>query len=294
VSWEDALARRLGAPVTVRSREPLAGGYVAQRVERVELDVGGVPRTVVLKHTGAAEVAAMRALAVVRGIRRGQALAIGPDRLVLPFVDGPALSPADPLPDEVWEVLARVHAHWWGKRPRGLPVVDVAWWGRLVERTLGAVRGGADRGGEPEYRAAAVTLEGWRADPAITGALALLPRTMTHADPHRGNVLVDADGPVLIDWGNARVAPGALDPAIVVGESACSTEAYDRVFAQVAGPVDRMREVAEPWARLHAHVQYLGFAADHLGPGRVAEMIDAATAAHARLRAALGTGRQPG
>lgn len=291
MSWEDALARRLDAPVTVLARQALTGGYVAQSVERVELDVGGTTRTVVLKRTGPVEVAAMRALAVVRGIRRGQALAIGPDWFVLPFVDGPALTRADPLPDEIWEVLARVHAHWWGRRPRGLPVVDAAWWRALVDRTLGAVRGGAERSGEPEYRAAERALVGWRDDPAIAGALALLPRTMTHSDPHRGNVLVDAAGPVLIDWGNARVAPGAVDVAVPVAERACSAEAYDRAFAQLAGPVDRIWAVAEPWARLHVHVQYLGFAADHLGPGRVAEMIDEATAAHAELRRLL---RHPG
>ncbi len=294
MSWEAALARRLDAPVEVLARQPLTGGYVAQSVERVELDVGGRPRTVVLKRTGPVEVAAMRALAVVRGIRRGQALAIGPDWLVLPFVDGPPLTPADPLPDEVWELLARVHAHWWGKRPRGLPVVDAVWWRGLVDRTLGAVRGGADRGGEPEYRTAATALAGWRDDPVIEAALAVLPRTMTHSDPHRGNVLVDAAGPVLIDWGNARVAPGGVDVAVPVAEADCSSEAYDRAFAQLSGGVDRLRAIEEPWARLHVHVQYLGFAADHLGPGRVGEMIDAATTAHARLREVLGTGRQPG
>ncbi|MDN5861622.1 MAG: aminoglycoside phosphotransferase family protein, partial [Pseudonocardia sp.] len=287
MSWADTLARRLGAPVTVLARRPLAGGYVARSVERVELDVGGQERTVVLKRSGPVEVAAMRALAVVRGIRRGQALAIGPDWLVLPFVDGPPLTTADPVPDEIWEVLARVHAHCWGRRPRGLPVVDAGWWRGLVDRTLAAVRGGAERSGAPEYRAAAAALAGWRDDPVLAAALAVLPRTLTHSDPHRGNVLVDPNGPVLIDWGNARVAPGGVDVAVPTAEGDCSSQAYDRVFAQLAGPVDRLRAIEEPWARLHVHVQYLGFAADHLGPGRVAEMIDAAAQAHARLRTAL-------
>lgn len=287
MNWEDALARRLDAPVRVLERRPLTGGYVAPSVERIELDVGGRPRTVVLKRSGPAEVAAMRALAVVRGIRRGQALAVGPDWVVLPFVDGSALTPADPFPDEIWEVLARVHAHWWRRRPRGLPVVDAAWWRGLVDRTLTAVRGGADRGGEPEYRAAAAALERWRADPAITAALALLPRTLTHSDPHRGNVLVDAAGPVLIDWGNARIAPAEVDVAVPVAEAPCPAESYHQRFAQLTGSADTVGAVAQPWALLHVHVQYLGFAADHLGPARVAEMIDAAAAAHARLAAQL-------
>jgi hypothetical protein len=287
VTWEDALARRLDAPVRVLARQPLSGGYVAQSVERIDLDVGGRERAVVLKRTGPAEVAAMRALAVVRGIRRGQALAVGSDWIVMEHVDGPPLTSADPFPDEIWTVLARVHAHWWQRRPRGLPVVDAQWWRGLVDHILIAVRGGAERTGEPEYRAAAAVLDGWRADPAIVRALAVLPRTLTHSDTHRGNVLVDADGPVLIDWGNARVAPAGVDVAVPVEEAECSAEAYDRMFAQLTEGADRQRTIEEPWARLHVNVQYMGFAADHLGGARVAEMIDAASAAHARLRQLL-------
>jgi hypothetical protein len=288
VTWEDVLARKLDAPVRVLARAPLAGGYVAQSVERVDLDVGGRERTVVLKRTGPPEVAAMRALAVVRGIRRGQALAVGSDWIVMEHVDGTPLTPADPFPDEIWSLLARVHAHWWSRRPRGLPVVDAQWWHRLVDHILIAVRGGAERTGEPEYHAAAAVLDGWRADPAIVGALALLPRTLPHSDTHRGNVLIDADGAVLIDWGNARVAPGGVDVAVPVEEGECSSEAYHRTFAQLTDGADRQWAIEEPWARLHVNVQYLGFAADHLGSARVAEMIDAASAAHARLRRVLG------
>jgi len=282
------LARRLGAPVRVLRRAPLAGGYVARSVERIELDVGGRPRTIVLKRTDPTEVAAMRALAVVRGIRRGQALAIGPDWLVLDHVDGTPLDPAEPVPVEIWEVLARVHAQWWGKRPRGLPVVDAPFWRSLVDRTLVAVRGGAERTGEPEYRAAARALAGWRTDPVIEAALALLPRTLVHSDVHRGNVLVDADGPVLIDWGNARVAPADVDLAVPSAQAPCPTEPYEEAFAQLTGGADRRTAIAQPWAWLHVHVQYLGFAADHLGATRVAEMIDEASRAHARLRSVLG------
>jgi hypothetical protein len=93
---------------------------------------------------------------------------------------------------------------------------------------------------------------------------------------------------VLIDWGNARVAPAGVDVAVPVEEGECSTEVYDRTFAQLAGGLDRRRAIEEPWARLHVNVQYLGFAADHLGSARVAEMIDAASGAHARLRRLLG------
>ena len=264
MAWLPLLARRLGAPVRVLGRTPLTGGYVAASVERVDLAVGGQERTVVLKAAGPVEVAAMRAVAVVAG--PPQALAVGPDWLVLPFVDGPALGAADPVPERVWRTFAAVHAHWLGRRPRGIPVVDASWWAALCDRTLDAVRGGLARTGEREFADAERALLAWRADPAITTALARLPRTLVHGDAHRGNVL----GDTLIDWGNARVAPAALDLATLRAQGAVPPP----WFAEPPG---------RDWADVHVHVQYLGFAADHLGAARVGEMIATAAAAHARL-----------
>jgi hypothetical protein len=196
-----------------------------------------------------------------------KALAIGPGWLVLPFVDAPALGAAEPVPEPVWRTLAAVHAHWLGKRARGIPVVDAAWWAALCDRTLVAVRGGLARTGEQEFAAAEQALLGWRADPVITDCLARLPRTLVHGDAHRGNVL----GDTLIDWGNARVAPAALDLATLRAQGAVPPP----WFAEPPG---------RDWADVHVHVQYLGFAADHLGAARVGEMIATATAARARLR----------
>ena len=133
----------------VLDRAPLSGGYVAASVEKLVLDVDGQQRTVVLKAAEPVEVAAMRAVAVVTGLR--PPLAIGPGWLVLPFVDAPALGAAEPVPEAVWRTLAAVHAHWLGKRPRGIPVVDAAWWAALCDRTLVAVRGGLARTGEREF-----------------------------------------------------------------------------------------------------------------------------------------------
>lgn len=202
--WLPAVERALGGPARVRGRAPLAGGY-SLGVERVDLDVGGRAVAIVLKRASAVEVAAMRAVAVVGGVDRP--LAIGADWIVTRHVEGPSLVDGAPVPAAVWEILARVHAHWWRKRPRGLPVVDGAWWARLCDRTLVAVRGAAARTGDEAFTAAELALLAWRANPPILAALAVLPRTLVHGDPHRGNVRVGPAGAVLIDWGNARVAP---------------------------------------------------------------------------------------
>lgn len=270
-AWLPVLSRRSG-PVSVRSREPLSGGYVSAAVERVELSNGDV---VVVKAASPVEVAAMRALAVVADVAP-RPLAAGRDWLVLPWVDGAPLGPDAPVPDAVWRTLARVHAHWRGKRPRGVPVVDAAWWAGLVDRTLAAVRGGLARTGSAEFAEAERVLTAWRADPVVTGAFAVLPRTLVHGDAHRGNVL----GETLIDWGNARVAPAALDLAVLRAQGGVPPSWYPQPA-----------EAESAWAGVQVNVQYLGFAADHLGAARVGEMIEAARAARARLSALPGAHR---
>ncbi len=270
--WLPLLERRLGLPLTVVGRAALTGGYVSASVDRVELAAAGRQLSVVIKAAGPVEIAAMRAIAVVGDIEP-RPLAIGSGWLVLPFVDGAALGPDDPVPDAVWRTLARVHAHWRGRRPRGVPVVDAAWWAALCDHTLIAVRGGLTRTGEREFADAERALMAWRAEPVIAAALARMPRTLVHGDAHRGNVLGRGDGAVLIDWGNARVAPAAVDLATLRAVGATPPEHYPRPT-----PLEN------DWADVQVHVQYLSFAADYLGAARVGEMIATAEAALARLR----------
>jgi aminoglycoside phosphotransferase (APT) family kinase protein len=272
--------------VTVTARTPLAGGYVAAAVERVDLDAGGRPAAVVLKRARPSEVAAMRALAVVPGVDRPRLLAAGRDQhgawLVMPFYPGPALDGGE-VPAEVWEVFGRVHAHWHRRRPRGIPVVDGRWWREMVTgHTLPAVRGARDRTGDPRLAEIAELLVAWSTDDRLRAALTLLPRTLTHGDAHRGNVLLSPGGAVLIDWGNARVAPAGLDIATLAAQGASAPPTY----TARAAPAE-LREVERLWAQVQVHVQYLGFAADHLGTARVVEMVDTAARALAALGPAL-------
>lgn len=247
------------------ARSPLSGGYVAANVERIDLDVDGRAVPVVRKAASAVEVAAMRAVAVVGGVPHP--LAVGPGWVVTPFVDAPPLADGAPVPDDVWATLARVHTHWHRRRPRGIPVVDGPWWAALCDRTLVAVRGGMTRTGAAAFADAEKALASWRDDPRILRALATLPRTLCHGDPHRGNIL----GDTLIDWGNARVAPAGLDLAVLRAQGAEVPPNHPEA------PGER------DWADVHVHVQYLGFAADHLGAGRVAEMVATASDALTRL-----------
>jgi Ser/Thr protein kinase RdoA (MazF antagonist) len=277
--WLATVGRALGGTARVVSRSPLAGGYVSAFVERVDLDIDGQSIAVVRKRASPVETAAMRAVAVVPGVQRPRLLAAAGGWIVLPFYDGPALGPDHDVPAEVWTVLGRVHAHWNGKRPRGVPVVDAAWWRRMIaEHTLPAVRGACARTGDGLFAEVAGLLEQWSTDPRLEAALALLPRTLCHGDAHRGNVLLAADGAVLIDWGNARVAPAGLDLATSAAQDAPATRAYAAALGAAVTPPE-LREVERLWAQVQVHVQYLGFAADHLGVSRVVEMVE--TAVHA-------------
>jgi hypothetical protein len=274
----------LGPGARVLDRHPLSGGYATASVERVDLVVDGRERAVVVKRTGAAEVAAMRAIAVVRDDRLPRMLATGRDGddhwLVLAHHDGPALDDDAPVPDAVWSVLGSVHRHWWRKRPRGLPVVDPVSWSRtLLERTLPAVRGAAQRSGDPDLARVAARVPEWAQDPRAHRALTVLPRTLCHGDAHRGNVLLPADGPRLIDWGNARVAVPALDLVTLARGAAPDPPG---AYGGPDVPVE-LTAVHGHWARVQAHTQYLAFAADHLGTARVLEMADAVETSLAAL-----------
>ncbi|WP_345611882.1 aminoglycoside phosphotransferase family protein [Pseudonocardia adelaidensis] len=272
--------------MAVTARTPLAGGYVAAAVERIDLDAGGHPVAVVLKRVQPSEVAAMRALAVVPGVDRPRLLATGHDGhgawLLLPFYPGAALDGGD-VPAAVWDVLGKVHTHWHRRRARGIPVVDARWWwAMVVGHTLPAVRGAHGRTGDPRLAGIAELLEAWSTDARLRAALALLPRTLTHGDAHRGNVLLATDSAVLIDWGNARVAPAGLDVATLAAQGAPAPPGY---AAPAMSPA--LREVERLWAQVQVHVQYLGFAADHLGTERVVEMVDTAARALDALGPAL-------
>ncbi|MGE3287197.1 MAG: phosphotransferase family protein [Pseudonocardia sp.] len=327
-----AVARRVGQPVRVVARTPLAGGYHGG-VERVDLD--GAP-PVVVKRARSVEVAALRAVAVVPGVEHPRLLAAGPDWVVTDFHDGVPLAEGPDVPDGVWTTLARVHAHWWRRRPRGIPVTDGQWWRRLCRDRIrphlaaaaarcgdpggrgaaardagaggrdaepagpdagpagpdaalaapegGRPAGGAAVGGDAAeaavYRRGVDLLDAWAEHPGMHAALTGLPRTLTHGDPHRGNVLLAAAGPVLLDWGNARVAPPGFDLAVLRAQGAVDLGPYRAEFARLAGaPSAELLAVEARCADAWAHVGYLGFAADHLGAARVGELLDGAARA---------------
>lgn len=297
--WLAPLSTRLRREVRVTGREPLSGGYASAAVERIDLDDG---TSVVLKATHPDEVAALRAVAVVDGpVRVPRMLASGEGWVVLTHEPGTPLEAGPPVPDDVWRTLALVHAHWRRNRPRGVPVVDPTWWGRLCGLTSVGLQAAAARAGNegPAYLDADAAVRTWASDDRITTALAVLPRTLCHGDAHRGNVRTGPTGAVLLDWGNARVAPGSLDTSVLVapppdGPADAPAEPVPDLYRETlhgalgAPDPPAMVAVEAAWARVQAHVQYLPFAAEHQGVDRVVSMVRVARAALDELDDALG------
>lgn len=291
--WLPALARWYAGPVSVIGHAALSGGYASAGVVQLALDVSGRECWAVLKRSTAAEIAALRAMAVVPGVDRPRLIAAGRDDvghwLLMPRYRGSPLDDDAEVPAEVWDTLGRVHAHWLRRRPRGVPVVDPAWWRALAEqRIVPALRRAADGVLDPIFESGAHAVTNWARDPRLLAAIALLPKTLVHGDPHRGNLLRAADGATVIDWGNAKVAPAGLDLAVLQAQGATPPESYRRRLDVARGGADaRLLDVESHWSDVCAHVAYLGFAADHLGAGRVEEMIGIADTALTRLGMAL-------
>jgi thiamine kinase-like enzyme len=106
---------------------------------------------------------------------------------------------------------------------------------------------------------------------------------------HGGNIVVGADGPTIIDWGNARVGPAMLDVANIAQQGSANYERYMHTWQEAAGEsLDPwLADVGYQWATVQVNTQYLGYAAEARTPDHVAIMIDWRRAALDRLGKAL-------
>ena len=321
--WLEAAEGHYGQRLTVAGSRSLAGGYVSDDVRLYELAAADARFAVVWKRTSAREVAALRAVDQVPGIggpwllahgESGPAGAAAPGGpggsdaawVLMPHHTGTPLVDGQPVPDSVYEILARVHAHYQGRPVGGLPVVDAAFWRRLcLDVALPAVRGaarrcaeeagGSDAAGDVSVAAREILVEAesrllaWSSDERMLAALAVLPATLAHGDLHRGNILEGPGGSVIIDWGGARIAPGGLDLAVLAEQGGVDHGRYRRRLAELTGRpvVAGLVDVEQQWALATGYVQYLGFAADCMGADRVGVMVDRASQAFDRLGPAL-------
>jgi thiamine kinase-like enzyme len=93
----------------------------------------------------------------------------------------------------------------------------------------------------------------------------VLPRSLVHGDLHPRNIVLRADGsPVIIDWGNACIAPPMLDLANIVAPGSSAWQRYLVAYREAGGPIDAETcERAYWWGHAAASLLELPWAAAH-------------------------------
>jgi len=276
--------RLLGQPAELCRLDvsELKGGYAGAEVYRLDLHfrlANGASQAVslVLKNTSESEVGVMRAL---RGVRGADALPLtiacgerargpgdGPIHwFVAPLYEGEHLTFEDEVPRLVVESLARVHAHFISR------VDQLGWLRRLDGDAFRQALDGALQGLEAAQRRqphallaqAYGDLIAAGQDPAILAAFEALPVTLTHGDVHPWNIVrLPEDRAVLIDWGNALVAPPMLDLANLVEIDSENWETYLAIWERVRGEAMDLHvaRLGYHWATVMINLQYLPYSA---------------------------------
>ncbi len=276
--------RLLGQPVTLCALDlsELKGGHAGAEVYRIDLQfrlANDCAQTipVVLKNAGQSEVGVMRALRQVRGtdalplaIACGERTPIPGSApahwFVTPLYEGEHLTFEDEVPRPVIESLARVHAHFSSRMDQ------LGWLRRLdgdaVRQALDAGLQGLEvaQGRQPHALLAQAygELASASRDPAIPSALEALPVTLTHGDVHPWNIVrLPGERAVLIDWGNALLAPPMLDLANLVEIDSENWETYLATWESVTGETmdPHHARLGYHWATVMINLQYLPYAA---------------------------------
>lgn len=274
----------------ILAREPVTGGQVASRKEKLRVRIDGTERDVLLKRTGEAEVLALRAAQQVPAASAippliGSGRDADGDWIAIPFyAGGPAAAETD-LPDNVVESLAAAHAFFLDSpAPPGIPVRDAQWWvaacaqHRLRELDRASLR--------PVIEA----VRSWSAHRCILDALGELPRTLLHGDVHRNNVVVERATGRLVDWGGAAFGIAACDLITPGPPGSGGYERYTSRWEELTGE----RATSPAWRRGYlvatvcTKVSYLSFAARNFGDAAALRMFAVAAEALVELEGMPG------
>ncbi len=272
----------------IRTRR-LEGGYVSAGVYRVDLIMkmpGGVFQEVsfVQKYTLPQELHVHQALndqvahtsiprIVDSGVFEGQTW------FIYPYYAGEALSWDDPVPKELLHMMAQVHWRFEGREDEFSEVlrVDRSF---LLQCFDSGVTSLASQG-ELFYQELAL-LKQIREDEQVYSVLKSLPMTLTHGDVHPGNLIrAGVEQAMLIDWGNARFAPAALDLANMVDFGSPEWKDYLAAWEGESGLKmdERQAELGFCLAEIVVNTQYLPFAVEHLPSEDARRMVMKSTAA---------------
>ncbi len=231
---------RVGADDPIRVRRVGEGYGLASVVARV--DVGAASFAVKLCEAGAARAEAhayTHVLPGAPGVRHPRFVRAEDDAerglVITGFVDGvqgDVLTGCAPgIARDLTRMVARLHTAWWQRAVPGLDPVDVR---RLRPLSDGEIeRCLADHGDVLSSRGRELLGDLPNRLDGAAERLAAQPFTALHADLHLDNVLIDEDGPVLLDWAGPRSGPAAIDVA------RCLVEFTDLAGGEIEGLVDQ-------------------------------------------------------
>lgn len=305
VAVAEAIAARLrqseGAETTLLNLRamPLLEGSVARSVRRLDAQIllpdgSRIRRSFVQKYTVPREIAISRLLQpLATRCAISKPLADGVDLdgtwLLMPFIEGVSLRDQYLLPPDVLSTLIGVHGAFADRLDElgFLPQLNGEFWRGLLALSDEALAKADWQPSEKERLAS--ELKRLRASETVPRALLSLPQTLTHSDVHGGNMIIASppDGRTyLIDWGNARVGPAAVDLANCV--SSARDLAWIAYWARAAADgralSERDQQISLLASRAQINVQYLPYAIGALGHAHSARMAETAL----RCQTALG------
>lgn len=265
----------------------LSGGYSSDQIYHCDLafrtqDGRCQALPMVLKYTTDCEVLVTAQLSRVpeaEAVPRVIASAIHPatseQRLaswfITPFYTGRVLTFDDAVPPSVVWTLVRIHAYFTSRVPDlegavRLARVDGIFFRGVFERALESLKQLIGRQELPGLAESYKRLEDANYSGIFEAALESQPLTLTNGDVHPGNIIQSPEGQsVLIDWGNARLAPAMLDLANLVEIDSPNWSLYLAAWEQVTGQaLDAfLARQGYFWAVAMVNLQYLPFASTH-------------------------------
>ena len=129
----------------------------------------------------------------------------------------------------------------------------------------------------PIFKRGQAELRKIRESKLLFQTLESLPVTLTHGDMHPTNMIRLSDGrTVLLDWGNARLAPAMLDIANLIPMGSKSWNRYLKAWRKISGsPLDsRTAELGYHWGTVMVNTMYLPHAVRYATPEHVEKMAE--------------------
>jgi aminoglycoside phosphotransferase (APT) family kinase protein len=205
-----------------------------------------------------------------------------------PFYAGTPLTFQDEVPAGVLCSLAQLHHYFQDQVDRfeTLYRVDISFFKNTLANAVKALEGAVSERANPIFGRALGQLIKTGKNGRIFQALEILPVTLTHGDMHPVNMIrLPMGQTVLIDWGNARIAPAMLDIANLIDLGSKPWHIYLEAWREASGrSMDlRLAQLGYHWATIMVNTMYLPHAVNFSSPEHVGKMVGKAVEAERQI-----------